>query len=148
MSSKFAVKNKKTGEVIHCDWQNAFELVNHGFWEWAKGDGRKEFQAAQRLARNLPAPEGFDRSVPETDEAEDEDDDAPVVAPTPVAPVVPEVTVAQIATQKTVAIITETLEDMTRDELFAAAEKIGLTIDKRTGTKNLISAIRAVQEAE
>lgn len=151
MSKNFEVRNKATGDVIACDWQNAFELVNHGYWEWAKGDGRREFVAAQKLARNLPAPEGFDRSVELDDAPEDDDDLVPVVAPRTAAPapVVPEVTVAQVAAQKTAAVIvTETLEDMTREELFATAEKIGLTIDKRTGTKNLISAIRAEQEAE
>lgn len=145
MSQKFYVRNKETGQVIGCDWQNAFELVNHGFWEWNTGDGRKEFHAAQRMARNLPPPEGFDREVP-LEDPKDEDDDAPVIV-TPAAPVVTVETVAQTAVNPAAA-AKATLEDMTREELFDLAGKVGLTIDKRTGTKNLVAAIKAAQEAE
>lgn len=137
---QFKIREKATGNIIACDWQNAFELVNHGFWEWASGKGQKEFEAARRLARNAPPPEGFEREV-ELDDAP-EDDDEPVVIAKPAAPVK---TVEQVAATAVVE-ISEKLEDMTRDELFAVTEKIGLTIDKRTGTKNLISAIRAAQE--
>lgn len=143
--SQFKIREKATGNVIACDWQNAFELVNHGFWEWASGNGQKEFQKARNLARNAPAPEGFDREVPLEDATDDDDDIVPVVAPAPVK------TVEQIATTvippTPVVQASDKLEDMTRDELFAHSEAMGLTVDKRTGTKNLISAIRAAQEA-
>jgi len=144
--SKFYVREKANpSNVIACDWQNAFELVNHGFWEWPTGNGKKEFLAAQKLARNAPAPEGFDRSV-DLDDAPDDDDDVipafvPVTPPAPPAPTVEQIAATKVDTS-------EKLEDMTREELFAVTEKMGLTIDRRTGTKNLLNAIKAAQEAE
>lgn len=143
MSTLYSIKEKKTGKVITCDWQNAFELVNHGFWEWAKGDGRAEFRRATAEARNNPQTEGFDHlgDPPDTNDNDtDNDNDG---APAPETPA-PAKTVEQVAATALAA--DEALEDMDRDELFALAEKIGATIDKRVGTKNLIAAIRAHQE--
>lgn len=145
MSTQYSIKNKESGKVISCDWQNAFELVNHGFWEWAKGDGRAEFRRATAEARNtIPQTEGFDHLGEPPETSDDNDNDgAPEPAPTPAAPAK---TVEQVAAVKPVASDDDGLEDMDRDELFAVAEKIGATIDKRVGTKNLIAAIRAHQE--
>jgi len=139
MAKLYSIREKATGNTIQCNWQNAFELVNHGFWEWAKGNGRKEFKSAQQEARQQPSPEGFDREV----ELDDEDDDDDV----DVAPAAPPVVRKPEPKPEPVAetVEEEPLEDMTRDELFAKAESIGITVDKRTGTKNLIASIKAAQ---
>lgn len=139
MSKQYKIREKANPKhVISCDWQNASELVNHGFWTWAEGDGGKEFRTAQADAKkNNPKTEGFDHLGTPPETADDDDEDEP--APAPV------VTIADVAA--TVVDTGETLEDMTREELFAHAESLGLTVDKRFGTKNLISAIRAAQGA-
>jgi hypothetical protein len=145
MSTLYSITNKETGAVITCDWQNALELVNHGFWTWTKGDGRKEFRKAQSEARNNPQTEGFDHlgTPPETGDDDDDDDNqiAPPVVKAPKPPTVQQIAATQVVTE-------EALEDMDRDELLAYATQIGATVDKRVGTKNLISAIRAHQEGD
>lgn len=145
VKKQFFIREKANpSHVISADWQNASELVQHGFWEWAKGTGAKEFAEAQRLAMKNPGTEGFEKEVADTPVTEDDDSDeeepAPVhepekdEAPDP-APAVPAAAVPE-------------LEDMTREELFELAAERGLTVDKRLGTKNLIVAIKAAGSGE
>lgn len=132
--------------IIACNWQNAFELVNHGFWEWAAGNGAKEFRRAQKEARGTnPDPQGFEHLNDVTDSDDDDDDDRPARAPAP-APVAPKPTVSQVAST-VVDTNDDGLEDLSRDELFALVEKeTGSKIDRRTGTKKLIELIREAKE--
>jgi hypothetical protein len=142
----YKIREKANPEhVIACNWQNAFELVNHGFWEWV-GAPHKQFARAQREARTgNPEPAGFEHlGTVDNDDTDDDDDFAP--APRAPAPA-PKPTVKQIADTPVVT-DDDGLEDMSRDELFAEAAKLGLTIDKRTGSKNLINAIRAEKGSE
>ena len=143
--TQYRIREKATGKEITCNWQNALELVNHGFWEWPTGNGAKEFKHAQREAKGTnPSPSGFEHlsDVPEDDDDDAYEPPAPFVPPTPARPSVAQIATTVIPTDE------DGLEDMSRDELFAKAAEIGLTIDKRTGSKNLISAIRAATEGE
>lgn len=124
-------------KTVTCDWQNASELVFHGFWVWpTPNHGKQYFRAAQAEAMRMPPPSGF----PEDSEvamSDDDDDDfsepEPYVPPTPepVAPVVP-----------TAAL---TLADLDKDELVERAFRHGIKVDKRWGHARLISAIEEVE---
>lgn len=141
---QYRIREKATGNEITCDWQNAFELVNHGFWEWANGNGRKEFKKAQADARRTNSdPSGFRDPI---EDEENEDDEEEYVAPTP-APAKPAVKIEDVAA----TIVTpegDELDDMTKEELVEYAKKIGVTLDKRHGQKTMVSALRAAQERE
>lgn len=131
--------------AIH-NWQNASELVSHGFWEWADGgNGAKQFSKAKKEAKVVNTkPQGFDHlEAVEDDEAgDDDDDDNTPVAPT--KPVVEQkpITVADVAKIEVPEPVNDPYVDMSRDELFAACDKVGLKPDKRLGTKNLITLLR------
>lgn len=147
MVQQHAIREKSTGKVIHCNWQNAFELVNHGFWEWASGNGRKEFKKAQAEARRTNSdPAGF-RDPVEDEENEDDDDDT-YVAPTPPAPVKPVAIKIEDVAQTDVVTEGESLDDMTKEELVEYAEKLGVKLDKRHGQKTMVSAIRSHLDSE
>lgn len=137
---QYRIREKATGKEISCDWQNAFELVNHGYWEWATGNGHKEFKKAKAEARRTNSdPAGF-RDPVEDEDGDDEEDAAPAT------PSIPSVTLEQIA--ETVVDGADEFDDMTKEELVEYAEKAGLKLDKRTGQKNMVSAIRAHIEAQ
>jgi hypothetical protein len=138
------------------NWQNASELVSHGFWEWASGgDGSKEFSKAKKDAKvNNTKPQGFDHLDAPEDGDDDEDEDErgskqPKAAPVePVKPIQTMIPVTEAAKVDVEPEPNDGYEDMDRDELFAAAEKAGLKLDKRLGTKNLIVALRAPKGTE
>ena len=155
MSAKqqFTIYEKATGKEITCDWQNASELVFHGFWAF-KESPRKVFERAQREARNLnPDPRGFDHlHTDETRPNHSDNDDDNDYAPAPVAapviqqqPFVPVPTINDIA-DTPIEFDNDGLEDMTKEELLAEAEKMNLKVDKRTGQKGLVNAIRNAKE--
>ena len=139
---QFSIREKATGKVISCDWQNAFELVNHGFWEWASGNAHKEFKKAKAEARRSNSdPAGFRDPVEDADN-EDDDNDEPYTPP-----VAPAVSITQVASTAPVA-DEEDIDNMTKEELVEYADKLGVKLDKRTGQKNMVSAIRAHIESE
>lgn len=138
---QFSIREKSTGKVISCDWQNAFELVNHGFWEWASGNPHKEFKKAKAEARRANSdPAGFRDPIEDEDNGDDDDTDEPYTPP------VPAVSAAQVAS--TPVAEEEDIDNMTKEELVEYADKLGVKIDKRTGQKNMVSAIRAHIESE
>lgn len=140
----YSIREKATGKEISCDWQNAFELVNHGFWEWAKGDGRKEFKRATIEARQSnPDPSGFRDPIDDRDDESLDDDEEETPAP-PAPRTIP---VEQVSQTQIVIDEADDIDNMTKEELVEyAAEKLQLKLDKRTGQKTMVSAIRAKLE--
>lgn len=135
-----AQKANPSNVVTVTGWANASELVSHGFWKWHKGDGGKEFAQAQAEARKNPGTEGFDKEVPVAvsggDDDSDEEDE----------PAGEEPEVADEEPEAVPTVDVPELEDMTIEELREKAVELDLNVDKRLGTKNLISAIRAASE--
>lgn len=116
----YSVRHPETGEVEKHNWTNASELVRHAGWKWVKDEDTILAQVREESVKNSNTNgnvRGYDAAREDSDVATKADDVDGDEAPS--------------------------LEEMTRDELFAYADLVGLEgVDKRTGSKNLIAAIR------
>lgn len=121
----YAVRHPETGETKEFDWQNALELHNLHGWEFVKPQAEERKAAVEEASA--------EEEEVETSDEVDEDDETPAEE--------------DASEEDGPADETVDLENMSKDELQAEATKRGIEFDKRWGSKSLIEAIAAAQEA-